>query len=149
MSGPSPENGSGGGGLFRTDGGVKVSSGLDVSDAGIAQEWGKVRNDSDETTWMLLEYEGKSKLKVCASGKGGATELLAMLTEDKIFFGGFRTTEGKFLHLMSVGEDAGGMARGRAAAHKNAALNALEGASGEVCGNSKEDFAAKLASVSF
>merc|ERR1719277_2800729 len=50
---------------------------------------------------------------------------------------------------MSMGEDVGGMAKGRAAAHKNAAFNALEGTVGEVCGNNKEEFAANLEKADF
>eukprot|EP00413_Alexandrium_margalefii_P016975 CAMPEP_0204527912 /NCGR_PEP_ID=MMETSP0661-20131031/9236_1 /ASSEMBLY_ACC=CAM_ASM_000606 /TAXON_ID=109239 /ORGANISM="Alexandrium margalefi, Strain AMGDE01CS-322" /LENGTH=149 /DNA_ID=CAMNT_0051533851 /DNA_START=35 /DNA_END=484 /DNA_ORIENTATION=- len=137
------------GGLFRRDGGVKVSSGLDVSDPGIAQAWSKVRTDADADTWMLLEYEGKSKLKVRASGGGGAEELLASVTDEQILFGGLRTKAGKFLCLMCMGEDAGAMARGRAAAHKNAAFNALDGTVDEVCGKSKEEFAENLAKADF
>uniref|UniRef100_A0A7S1MGN3 ADF-H domain-containing protein n=1 Tax=Alexandrium catenella TaxID=2925 RepID=A0A7S1MGN3_ALECA len=137
------------GGLFRRDGGVKVSSGLDVSDPGIAEAWAKVRTDSDAETWMLLEYEGKSKLKVRASGAGGAEELLASITDDQILFGGLRTKAGKFICLMCMGEDAGAMARGRAAAHKNAAVNALDGTIGEVCGKNKEEFSENLAKVEF
>mmetsp|Transcript_37087 Transcript_37087/g.110711 ORF Transcript_37087/g.110711 Transcript_37087/m.110711 type:complete len:147 (+) Transcript_37087:38-478(+) len=137
------------GGLFRRDGGVKVSSGLDVSDPAIAEAWNKVRTDAKEETWMLLEYEGKSKLKVRASGAGGAEDLLANVTDELILYGGLRTKAGKFLCLMSMGEDAGAMARGRAAAHKNAAFNALDGTIDEVCGKNKEEFAENLKKVDF
>ena len=43
------------------------------------------------------EYEGKSKLKVKAFGKG---EL--QLSDDEIVFGGLRTKNGKFLCLMCI-----------------------------------------------
>mmetsp|Transcript_90485 Transcript_90485/g.202441 ORF Transcript_90485/g.202441 Transcript_90485/m.202441 type:complete len:164 (-) Transcript_90485:131-622(-) len=146
---PSSDAGSPEGGLFRRDGGVKVSSGLDLSDPSIAEAWSKVRADSDAETWMLLEYEGKSKLKVRASGSGGAEELLASIADDLILFGGLKTKAGKFICLMCMGEDAGAMARGRAAAHKNAAFNALEGTVDEVCGKNKEEFTENLAKVDF
>mmetsp|Transcript_136614 Transcript_136614/g.291811 ORF Transcript_136614/g.291811 Transcript_136614/m.291811 type:complete len:145 (-) Transcript_136614:43-477(-) len=142
-------SGAPGGGLFRTDGGVKASSGLDVSDPAIAEAWGKVRSDADPLTWLLLEYEGKAKLKVRASGSGDAAELLANVVDDQVTFGALRTKAGKFLCLMCMGEDTGGMAKGRAAAHKNAAFNALEGTIGEVCGNNKEEFKLKLAEADF
>eukprot|EP00933_Yihiella_yeosuensis_P081601 TRINITY_DN95253_c0_g1_i1.p1 TRINITY_DN95253_c0_g1~~TRINITY_DN95253_c0_g1_i1.p1 ORF type:complete len:142 (-),score=35.20 TRINITY_DN95253_c0_g1_i1:503-928(-) len=138
-----------GGGLFRTDGGVKASSGLDVADAGIAEAWEKVRSDADPLTWLLLSYEGKTKLKVFSSGSGGSQELLESIVEDQVFFGGLRTKAGKFLCIMFMGEDVGGMAKGRAAAHKNAAFNALEGTIGEVCGNGKDEFNTKLSEVDF
>eukprot|EP00928_Gymnodinium_smaydae_P067890 TRINITY_DN50900_c0_g1_i1.p1 TRINITY_DN50900_c0_g1~~TRINITY_DN50900_c0_g1_i1.p1 ORF type:complete len:171 (-),score=48.58 TRINITY_DN50900_c0_g1_i1:80-550(-) len=141
--------GGGGGGLFRTDGGVKASSGLDVSDPSVAEAWAKVRADGDDTTWMLLEYEGKNKLKVRSTGTGGADSLASSLAEDEVLFGGLRTKAGKFLFLMCSGEDVGGMARGRAAAHKNAACNSLEGTVGEVCGGSTAEFKENLAKVDF
>mmetsp|Transcript_74881 Transcript_74881/g.148363 ORF Transcript_74881/g.148363 Transcript_74881/m.148363 type:complete len:142 (-) Transcript_74881:83-508(-) len=138
-----------GGGLFRTDGGVKTSSGLDIGDAAIQEGWSKVRADGEPETWLLLTYEGKAKLKVHALGSGSAEDLLGSLDDDQIFFGGLRTKENKFLAVMCMGENAGGMARGRAAAHKNAAINALEGTAGEVCGGSKEEFTEKLAQADF
>ncbi|CAJ1405464.1 unnamed protein product [Effrenium voratum] len=136
------------GGLFRTDGGVRSSSGLDASDAGIAEAWAKVRSEAAPETWLLLEYEGKDKLKLRAAGTE-RPQLLASLAEDQVVFGALRTKAGKFLCLMCVGEEVGGMAKGRAAAHKNAAFNALEGTSGEVCGLSVRDFSQSLAEVDF
>ena len=38
----------------------------------------------------------------------------------------------------------GAMAKGRAAHHKNAVFNALDGTVGEVCGLSKEEFSTRL-----
>mmetsp|Transcript_10202 Transcript_10202/g.17818 ORF Transcript_10202/g.17818 Transcript_10202/m.17818 type:complete len:144 (-) Transcript_10202:75-506(-) len=141
--------GSAGGGLFRTDGGVKAESGLDLSDPQISEAWQKVRSDDDPTTWLLLGYESKNKLTVAEAGSGGPAELQEKLTDEKIFFGGLRTKAGKFMAIMMSGEAAGGMARGRAAAHKNAAVNHLEGTAGEVCGGSVEEFMEKLKEVDF
>mmetsp|Transcript_3686 Transcript_3686/g.8064 ORF Transcript_3686/g.8064 Transcript_3686/m.8064 type:complete len:147 (+) Transcript_3686:50-490(+) len=138
-----------GGGLFRTDGGVKASSGLDVSDAAISEAWSKVRDDSQEETWLLLKYEGKAKLAVHTTGAGGGKELLQKLTEDEVFFGGFRTSDGKFHCLQFVGEGVGAMAKGRAAAHKNAAFNALEGTIDEVCGTGMDEFTERLSKLAF
>mmetsp|Transcript_143517 Transcript_143517/g.458959 ORF Transcript_143517/g.458959 Transcript_143517/m.458959 type:complete len:146 (+) Transcript_143517:136-573(+) len=137
------------GGLFRTDGGVRATSGLDVSDPEIADAWAKVRSDGSEETWLLLGYEGKTKLKVHSTGGGGAVELLEAIDDSQVLFGGLRTKEGKFLCLMCSGQDAGAMARGRAGAHKKAAVNALDGTVDEVCGNNKEEFCDKLSRVSF
>ncbi|CAK9077605.1 unnamed protein product [Durusdinium trenchii] len=125
------------GGLFRTDGGARGSSGLDVSDPEIGKAWERVRQGEEE--WMLLEYEGKSKLKVKATGTGDLP-----LSDEEIVFGGLRSQTGKFFCLMCTGEHANGLAKGRAAAHKNAAFNALDGTVGEVCGLSVEEFTSKL-----
>ena len=113
----------GGGGLFRTDGGIKVSSGLDI-DCEVQEAWSKVR--SGESTWLLMAYEGKSKLKLMASGSDSGSELLSCIRDDQVVFGGLRTKSGKFWCLMCTGADVGGLAKGRAAAHKNAAFNSLE-----------------------
>lgn len=47
------------GGLFRTDGGARGSSGLDVSDPEIGKAWERVCQGEEE--WMLLEpwYESQ------------------------------------------------------------------------------------------
>ena len=95
-----------------------------------------------------MDYEGKNKLKMLASGSG-STELLANMAEDQVVFGGLRTKAGKFLCLMCTGADVGGLVKGRAAAHKNAAFNALEGTTGEVCAMSKEEFSEQLYDVDF
>ncbi|CAE7354082.1 unnamed protein product [Symbiodinium natans] len=134
-----------GGGLFRTDGGLKVSSGLDI-DAEVQEAWSKVR--SGEATWLLMGYEGKSRLKTLASGTGCAG-LLSNIADDQVVFGGLQTKAGKFLCLMCTGADVGGMAKGRAAAHKNAAFNALEGTIGEVCALSKDEFSEQLEKIDF
>eukprot|EP00439_Symbiodinium_sp_Y106_P075940 s3300_g15.t1 len=131
----------GGGGLFRTDGGIKVSSGLDI-DCEVQEAWSKVR--SGESTWLLMAYEGKSKLKLMASGSDSGSELLSCIRDDQVVFGGLRTKSGKFWCLMCTGADVGGLAKGRAAAHKNAAFNSLEGTIGEICALSKEEFGEEL-----
>ena len=136
-----PNMDAGGGGLFRTDGGIKVSSGLDI-DCEVQEAWSKVR--SGESTWLLMAYEGKRKLKLMASGSDSGSELLSCIRDDQVVFGGLRTKSGKFWCLMCTGADVGGLAKGRAAAHKNAAFNSLEGTIGEICALSKEEFGEEL-----
>lgn len=46
--------------------------------------------------------------------------------------------------LQGTGENVGAMAKGRAAHHKNAVFNSLDGTVGEVCALSKEEFNKKL-----
>ena len=81
---------------------------------------------SGESTWLLMAYEGTSKLKLMASGSDSGSELLSCI------------------RLMCTGADVGGLAKGRAAAHKNAAFNSLEGTIGEICALSKEEFGEEL-----
>ena len=53
----------------------------------------------------------------------------------------------QYIWSQGTGENASAMAKGRAAAHKNAAFNALEGTVGEICGLSVEEFKKKLAEL--
>ncbi|OLP93777.1 Zinc finger CCCH domain-containing protein 64 [Symbiodinium microadriaticum] len=91
-----------------------------------------------------MTYEGKSKLKLMASGSESGSELLSCIRDDQVVFGGLRAKSGKFWCLMCTGADVGGLAKGRAAAHKNAAFNALEGTIAELCALSKEEFGEQL-----
>lgn len=72
-------------------------------------------------------------------GSGGLTELCSALDETKVAFCGLRVKDGgggdasggtpRFHRIMFVGEQVGGMKRGRAALQKNAVFAVFEGAS--------------------
>jgi hypothetical protein len=66
---------------------------------------------------------------VCGTGEGGATELLALLNDDEAFFGCLRVQiKGavKFFSLSFMGDNLGGMKRGKASMHKSGVLNVFE-----------------------
>ena len=64
-------------------------SGVDVSDPNLGLSWTKVRNDEDETKFVLFSYEGNTKIIVLGS-TSTFTECVSMMNEDSVFFGGVR-----------------------------------------------------------
>ena len=94
------------------------------------------------TNYCLFTYAEGSSPVIClhAVGEDGLGGLEATLSEDLVLFGGVRIQMGgsvKFYSFIRVGENVGGMKRGKAAMHKNAVLNVLEGVSGEISVTSK------------
>lgn len=117
---------------------------MDVSDASVAEGWQSVRDDSSPDTYCILTYaEGSSNRIVCSHrGADGLEGLQACIKDDDVTFGGFRVVvDGavKFFAFGCVGEDVGGMKRGRAALHQNAVVNALPGIHGTVTAAGKAE----------
>mmetsp|Transcript_1625 Transcript_1625/g.4495 ORF Transcript_1625/g.4495 Transcript_1625/m.4495 type:complete len:138 (-) Transcript_1625:78-491(-) len=134
------------GGLFRTDGGNKMSSGLDLSDPEIAAGWARVRDDADaDAEFLLLTYASKNKLAVAAVGT--LDGMSAVMVADNVYFGGLKHSDGKFYAIYCVGDNVGGMAKARAGMHKNSVVNALDGTVGEVTGMGMEEFSESLAAL--
>ncbi|KAI9227335.1 MAG: actin depolymerizing protein [Piptocephalis tieghemiana] len=54
----------------------------------IEKAYEAVRDDKDDTNWMLLEYEGDRKdiLKVAATGSGGLKEMVERFSPDQAAF---------------------------------------------------------------
>ena len=87
-----------------------------------------------------VEPQGSNQvIALLGSGSGGLAELCSALDETKVAFCGLRVTGGggdatgaaapRFPRIVFVGEEVGGMKRGRAALQKNAVFAVLEGAS--------------------
>ena len=133
------------------------SSGVDVSDSALAEAWEAVRDDatgvffslllllfqlltsfrSVGTNYCLFTYAEGSSPVICVHtiGEDGLSGLEAAISEDLILFGGIRVQVGgsvRFCAFMRIGENVGGMKRGKAALHKNAVLNVMEGISCEI-----------------
>ena len=86
-------------------GGVKKSSGC-VIDSSLAAAWARVRDDSDAScTWMLSGYAAgsKTKIEVVAAGSGSLEDLREELRKESygnvVVFGGFKDSDGKFVHI--------------------------------------------------
>lgn len=60
----------------------------------IKQTWSEVQSTENDLNWMLCDVKGglHKKLHVFKTGKGGHPHFAPMMTEDSIFFGGFKTT---------------------------------------------------------
>ncbi|CAN0090563.1 unnamed protein product [Laminaria digitata] len=118
---------------------TKRSSGVDVSNPALADAWARVRQDSeDQTNWCAFSHaEGSNNvLALLGSGTGGIPELCSALKESMVAYCAVRIEgaagggTGRFHRILFVGEEVGGMKRGRAALQKNAVFAVLEGASG-------------------
>ena len=95
--------------------------------------WARVRDDSSSIEWVVYVLDGKT-YKLAAEGSG-RPELLNALDEGAVNFGGFLDgppNARKFYHLLYVGAEVGIIKRNKAQLQKNAAFNAMPGATGEV-----------------
>ncbi|CAM9443340.1 unnamed protein product [Scytosiphon promiscuus] len=115
---------------------TKRSSGIDISDPELAQTWASVRKDTDpQPDWCAFTYaEGSNQVIVLlGSGSGGVPELCSTLRESMVAFCAVRVggdgRSPRFHRILFVGEEVGGMKRGRAALGKNAVFAVYEGAS--------------------
>lgn len=105
---------------------------------------------SIEANYCVLTYESKNKIIFHASGGDGLVGLLSCVDEDQVYFGGIRLQVDSFTRFYSfcrIGENVGGMKRGKVSLHKNGVLNLLEGVSGEIGWDDGEDFAVNIAQV--
>ncbi|CAM9501771.1 unnamed protein product [Ectocarpus sp. 12 AP-2014] len=116
---------------------TKRSSGIDVSDPSLAEAWASIRTDGEpQTNWCAFTYaEGSnSVIDLLGSGTGGVPELCSILLDSMVAFCGVRVGDDKgsarFHRILFVGEEVGGMKKGRAALAKNAVFAVFEGASG-------------------
>lgn len=58
---------------------------IDLTDANILETYIKIRDDEDETTFMVLGYRGsKAKLELYASGPGGFQEIVSHIPEEPV-----------------------------------------------------------------
>ena len=118
-----------------TSGGQAKSSGVSI-DASIATFWLHTRNTGG---FMLVGYlkDSKTEVGLVAAGEGGIDELVKAARalpnlSSTVLWGGVATSSNSFKHVFHIGEDVGGLAKGRASLHKNAVLNAIEGCVGEM-----------------
>ena len=112
----------------------KKSSGVNVGDPCLREAWEAVRDDRSSTDWLWLSYEdgSKDRIAVHASGDGGLGAMVESMSEENVLFGGLRLDGGRFVTLTRIGENVGGMARGRAGMHRPGVLGTFEGAHAHV-----------------
>lgn len=111
---------------------ARPSSDVDLSDPEIAQAWARVTARSADFLAMGYAEGSRKKLRLTASGAGGFAGLRPHLVDDAIVYSAFAITVGgakRLVFLCSVGENTGGMVKGRASMHKADVENALDGTS--------------------
>lgn len=86
----------------------------------------------------FLQQGSNQVIRLLGSGSGGLSELCAALKEDMVAFCALRVTGAggdarspRFHRILFVGEEVGGMKRGRAALQKNAVFAVFDGVSAE------------------
>ena len=107
---------------------LRAQADVELTDPAIAAAWDTVLACSGPA-WLALGYESKKKLKLLGCGTdGGYSALRALLADDQVVYGAFRCADpAKLVFVAWVGEDAGGMVKGRATAHTQSVESALEG----------------------
>jgi len=96
-----------------------------VDEEGIKAAIKAVRADNIDTDWLLLGYEGNTKVFLQAKGDGGLDELLSHLKPDQVQYGLYRTTDTvdntvavKFVLILWVGESVAVTRKARITTHK-------------------------------
>jgi hypothetical protein len=86
-----------------------------------------VRDDKQETNWVLGSYQGKNAVSFIGSGSGGVSELVTKLEDENINFGVIRVSENidkskttKFVYIYWVPEAVKIMKKAEASARKGA-----------------------------
>jgi hypothetical protein len=110
---------------------AKRSSGVGMNEEEIKEAWSKVKDDNCPTNWVLVSYVGGStaNVGVIGIGEGGLDEMIQALNDSSAFFGAIRCSVNgsiKFFSFFFIGENLGGMARGKASLHKSSILNCFE-----------------------
>eukprot|EP00178_Gracilaria_changii_P004051 TRINITY_DN16228_c0_g2_i1.p2 TRINITY_DN16228_c0_g2~~TRINITY_DN16228_c0_g2_i1.p2 ORF type:complete len:150 (+),score=33.58 TRINITY_DN16228_c0_g2_i1:14-463(+) len=102
-------------------------SGADCSDPAIIEAYNDVRNDANDVDYVVLNYEDpkSNKIVVGATGAGDVEAMAANFKDDEVQYGYVRVTLGdeqskraKFVFVAWVGENVGGLRKGRVSVHK-------------------------------
>eukprot|EP00640_Fibrocapsa_japonica_P007759 CAMPEP_0113936196 /NCGR_PEP_ID=MMETSP1339-20121228/3163_1 /TAXON_ID=94617 /ORGANISM="Fibrocapsa japonica" /LENGTH=154 /DNA_ID=CAMNT_0000938581 /DNA_START=18 /DNA_END=482 /DNA_ORIENTATION=+ /assembly_acc=CAM_ASM_000762 len=119
------------------------SSGLNVSEE-VQQAWEAFRAEDSLLQWCWFSYEegGSKKVVVKEIGNTGYDGMVASFSEDDVAFCGFSANvdgNKKLFRVFFIGENVGGMKRGKAGMHKNAVFDKMPGCSADVVANSLSD----------
>ena len=97
-------------------------------DASVQEAYEAIRQDSSGVTWMVVGYEGNTKLVLQSKGSGNAEECAAALADDQCQYGCIRvqfvaedkTTRTKFVTFSWAGPSSSVLRRGKMSVHKSA-----------------------------
>ena len=124
--------------------------------------WGRIHDEKDPLSWMLVGYDGKntSTAKLHKAGTGGLAEFKEQLEDDLVLFGGLRckavddrgsvqSVRSKFIFVTFVGRNVKPVTRAQASTVRGAFEMMMPGAHVSVFVSSpselsEADFAARL-----
>lgn len=114
---------------------AKRSAGLTIDgDETLASAIQRLKADADPTNWLLMKIVNNANLTLASCGTGGASELVAALSDDDVYYGAIRCRvmdKVKFFHVYFVGAGVSALKKGKASLNKSAAFGAID-AHGEV-----------------
>jgi hypothetical protein len=110
---------------------------IDLSDAKILATWEQVAGTKDETNWMVLGYEG-TKICVVKFGKGGLSEMTAVLQDDQVMYGilrvgaedrkeGLTSVRSKTMMITWIGGSVGIMKKAKVGPQRQELINHIQG----------------------
>jgi len=121
----------------------------DTTDPTINEAYLEVRDDKNDTNWLLLDYESEKsdKLKLSQVGTGGLTELREALDDSKASYAYVRityandkeSTRQKFILVVWIGPNCKVMRRAKISVHSADVKGVLRVYSIEVAAREKDD----------
>jgi hypothetical protein len=100
---------------------AKRSSGLDTSDIKVTNAIKELKSDENKTNWIIFTVDS-NKLLLRIQGSSGFAELKSFLSEDEVYFICIKCTisgKVKFFNVYFVGEQVGGMKKGKCSMYKS------------------------------
>lgn len=119
---------------------AKRESGVDMTtDVAIMETFIEIKSETNSTNWMLISLVGKSpKVQFHCKGEN-VDEVIAALSDDHAFYGVLKVQIAhhgvpcsKFIQVFFIGENVGGMKKGKHSLFRSGVFNTLEGCHGEI-----------------
>ncbi|GAA5962026.1 hypothetical protein JCM8115_002886 [Rhodotorula mucilaginosa] len=129
----------------------RVDTQADVSSPDIKDAYEKVRNDKDDTTWLLLDFEGdkSDKLALTETGTGGLDELKTKFQDQRASFAYIRvkysndaeSVREKFALITWIGPEVKVMRKAKLSVQSADVKKVLAAYSIDVAASSQDDLA--------
>eukprot|EP00178_Gracilaria_changii_P025250 TRINITY_DN7785_c0_g1_i1.p1 TRINITY_DN7785_c0_g1~~TRINITY_DN7785_c0_g1_i1.p1 ORF type:complete len:150 (+),score=43.13 TRINITY_DN7785_c0_g1_i1:26-475(+) len=123
-------------------------SGANCADPKLVEDYNSVRDDTNDVDWCVWGYaDAKSNDIVSqATGSGNVEKMAENFKDDEVQYGYVRVTLGdeqskraKFLFVAWVGENVGGLRKGRVSVHKADVKTILKEYSVEISATDRDD----------
>lgn len=122
---------------------AKRSSGIDVGAPDVKTAAEDLKSDANPINWIAFKVSSSNSLTLHASGIDGFDGLKNSLNDDDVYYGVIQctiTTQVKYFHIYFIGENVGGMKKGKSSMYKSAIFGCVD-AHGEIsCNNGMDEF---------